>query len=71
MPFLSSATTGFMAESAFPEAAQAHQNRLGTQREDHEAAARAVPIALIDATSVVGTPAECRARLEAYYANRG
>jgi alkanesulfonate monooxygenase SsuD/methylene tetrahydromethanopterin reductase-like flavin-dependent oxidoreductase (luciferase family) len=53
-----------MAESGFPEAAQAI--RAAWERGDREAAARAVPDAMIDATSVVGTPAECRARLEAY-----
>ncbi len=53
-----------MAESGFPEAAQAI--RAAWERGDHEAATRAVPDALIDATSVVGTPAECQARLEAY-----
>ena len=50
--------------SGFPEAAQAI--RVAWERGDHEAATRAVPDVLIDATSVVGTPAECRARLEAY-----
>jgi alkanesulfonate monooxygenase SsuD/methylene tetrahydromethanopterin reductase-like flavin-dependent oxidoreductase (luciferase family) len=53
-----------MAESGFPEAAQAI--RTAWAHGDHEAATRAVPDALIDATGVVGTPAECRARLEAY-----
>jgi len=53
-----------MAESGFPEAAQAI--RAAWVRGDHEAATRAVPDALLDATSVVGTPEECRARLEAY-----
>jgi alkanesulfonate monooxygenase SsuD/methylene tetrahydromethanopterin reductase-like flavin-dependent oxidoreductase (luciferase family) len=53
-----------MAESGFPEAAQAI--RAAWERGDHEAATHAVPDAMIDATSVVGTPAECRARLEAY-----
>jgi alkanesulfonate monooxygenase SsuD/methylene tetrahydromethanopterin reductase-like flavin-dependent oxidoreductase (luciferase family) len=53
-----------MAESGFPEAAQVI--RAAWKRGDHEAAIRAVPDALIDATGVVGTPAECRARLEAY-----
>jgi alkanesulfonate monooxygenase SsuD/methylene tetrahydromethanopterin reductase-like flavin-dependent oxidoreductase (luciferase family) len=53
-----------MAESGFPEAAQAI--RAAWQRGDHAAATGAVPDALIDATSVVGTPAECRERVEAY-----
>jgi probable F420-dependent oxidoreductase len=35
-------------------------------RGDHEAAERAVSDEMIDATSVSGTPAECRARIEAY-----
>jgi alkanesulfonate monooxygenase SsuD/methylene tetrahydromethanopterin reductase-like flavin-dependent oxidoreductase (luciferase family) len=53
-----------LAESGFPEAA--HAIRAAWQRGDREAATRAVPDAAIDATGVVGTPAECRARLDAY-----
>jgi alkanesulfonate monooxygenase SsuD/methylene tetrahydromethanopterin reductase-like flavin-dependent oxidoreductase (luciferase family) len=53
-----------MAESGFPEAAQVI--RTAWERGDHEAATRAVPDALIDTTGVVGTPAECCERLEAY-----
>ena len=53
-----------LAESGFPEAAQAI--RAAWLRGDREAASRAVPDAAIDATSVVGTPAECRERLAAY-----
>ena len=33
---------------------------------DHAAAARAVSDAMIDATSIAGTPEQCRARIEAY-----
>jgi alkanesulfonate monooxygenase SsuD/methylene tetrahydromethanopterin reductase-like flavin-dependent oxidoreductase (luciferase family) len=53
-----------MAESGFPEAAQAI--RAAWERGDHEGASQAVPDAMIDATGVVGTPAECRERLAAY-----
>ena len=53
-----------MAESGFPEAAQAI--KAAWDRGDHAGAARAVPDAMIAATAVVGTPAECRERLEAY-----
>lgn len=53
-----------MAESGFPEAAQAI--KAAWDRGDHEGAARAVPDALIDTTSVVGTPTECQERLAAY-----
>jgi alkanesulfonate monooxygenase SsuD/methylene tetrahydromethanopterin reductase-like flavin-dependent oxidoreductase (luciferase family) len=35
-------------------------------RGDREAAERSVSDALIDATSVAGTPEQCRARVEAY-----
>jgi probable F420-dependent oxidoreductase len=53
-----------MAESGFAEAAQAI--RTAWERGDQAGATRAVPDALIAATGVVGTPAECRERLEAY-----
>jgi probable F420-dependent oxidoreductase len=53
-----------MAESGFPEAAQAI--KTAWDRGDQEAVMRAVPDALIAATGVVGTPEECRDRLEAY-----
>ncbi len=53
-----------MAESGFPEAAQAIQEAW--RRGDHDTATRAVPDALIDATGVVGTPEACRERLDAY-----
>jgi alkanesulfonate monooxygenase SsuD/methylene tetrahydromethanopterin reductase-like flavin-dependent oxidoreductase (luciferase family) len=53
-----------MAESGFPEAAQAI--KAAWDRGDHADAARAVPDAMIEATGVVGTPAEVRARLAAY-----
>jgi alkanesulfonate monooxygenase SsuD/methylene tetrahydromethanopterin reductase-like flavin-dependent oxidoreductase (luciferase family) len=53
-----------LAENGFPEAAQAI--REAWQRGDRDTAARVVPDAAIEATGVVGTPAECRARLDAY-----
>jgi alkanesulfonate monooxygenase SsuD/methylene tetrahydromethanopterin reductase-like flavin-dependent oxidoreductase (luciferase family) len=53
-----------MAESGFPEAAQAIK---ATWEEDgHEAATMMVPDTLTEAISVTGTPAECRERVEAY-----
>jgi alkanesulfonate monooxygenase SsuD/methylene tetrahydromethanopterin reductase-like flavin-dependent oxidoreductase (luciferase family) len=53
-----------IAESGFPEAARAIRNAW--VRGDREGAKRAVPDALIATTGVVGTPTECRERLEAY-----
>jgi alkanesulfonate monooxygenase SsuD/methylene tetrahydromethanopterin reductase-like flavin-dependent oxidoreductase (luciferase family) len=53
-----------IAESGFAEAAQAI--RTAWAQGDQAAATRAVPDALIAATGVVGTPAECRERLTAY-----
>lgn len=53
-----------MAESGFPEAAQAI--RTTWQKGDREGAAKLVPDELIQALGVAGTPAECRARIEAY-----
>lgn len=53
-----------MAESGFAEAAQAI--RTAWVQGDQAGATRAVPDALIAATGVVGTAAECRARLAAY-----
>jgi probable F420-dependent oxidoreductase len=53
-----------MAESGFPEAAQAI--KAAWDRGGHEAAAKVVPDALIEAIAVAGTPAECRDRIEAY-----
>ena len=52
------------AESGFPMAAQAI--KAAWERGDQAAAEQAVPDELIDATGVVGTPTECRERLEAY-----
>jgi 5,10-methylenetetrahydromethanopterin reductase len=53
-----------LAEYGFaPEAAAIAE---AWARGDHAAAERAVSDAMIDATSVSGTPAECRARIEAY-----
>jgi 5,10-methylenetetrahydromethanopterin reductase len=53
-----------MAESGFPEVARAI--KTAWVRGGPEAATPEVPDALIDAISVTGTPAECRARVEAY-----
>lgn len=53
-----------MAESGYPEAAAAIAEAWA--RGDREAAARAVPDGLIDATCIAGTPEECRERIEAY-----
>jgi probable F420-dependent oxidoreductase len=53
-----------IAESGFAEAARAI--RTAWQQGDQAGATRAVPDALIAATGVVGTPAECRERLAAY-----
>ena len=52
------------AESGFPVAAQAI--KAAWERGDQAAAEQAVPDELIDATGEVGTPTECRERLEAY-----
>jgi probable F420-dependent oxidoreductase len=53
-----------MAESGFPEAAQAI--KAAWDQGGHEAAAKVVPDGLIEAIAVAGTPAECRDRVEAY-----
>jgi probable F420-dependent oxidoreductase len=53
-----------LAESGFPEAA--HAIKQVWDAGDRAAAARAVPDALVDAVAVVGTPADCRERVEAY-----
>jgi 5,10-methylenetetrahydromethanopterin reductase len=53
-----------IAESGFPEAAQAI--RSAWQKGDREGAAKLVPDELIRAVGVAGTPAECRERIEAY-----
>jgi alkanesulfonate monooxygenase SsuD/methylene tetrahydromethanopterin reductase-like flavin-dependent oxidoreductase (luciferase family) len=53
-----------MAESGFPEAARAI--KAAWEQGGHEAAAKVVPDALIEAIAVAGTPAECRDRVEAY-----
>ena len=53
-----------IADHGFPDVAQAIRDAWA--RGDREAAARAVPNALIEATGVVGTPTECQERLEAY-----
>ncbi|MET0850612.1 MAG: LLM class flavin-dependent oxidoreductase [Candidatus Rokuibacteriota bacterium] len=55
-----------LAENGFPEAARAI--RAAWERGDREAAARAVPDEMVEAVAVVGTAAECRARVEAYRA---
>jgi 5,10-methylenetetrahydromethanopterin reductase len=53
-----------MAESGFPEAAQAI--KAAWQAGNREAAARQVPDELVQALGVVGTPAECRERIATY-----
>src|SRR6185437_16209060 len=53
-----------MAEHGF--AVEANAIAEAWARSDREAAERAVSDEMIDATSVSGTPAQCRARIEAY-----
>jgi alkanesulfonate monooxygenase SsuD/methylene tetrahydromethanopterin reductase-like flavin-dependent oxidoreductase (luciferase family) len=53
-----------IAENGFPDVAEAIHDAW--EHGDREAATRAVPNALIEATGVVGTPTECQERLEAY-----
>ncbi|MCY4388749.1 MAG: LLM class flavin-dependent oxidoreductase [Desulfurellaceae bacterium] len=53
-----------MAEQGFPEEAQAI--RAAWQQGDRQKAVQLVPDPLIETVSVVGTPTECRARVEAY-----
>jgi probable F420-dependent oxidoreductase len=53
-----------MAEHGFPEEAAAIAEAWA--RGDRAAAERAVSDALIDATSIAGTPEQCRARVEEY-----
>ena len=53
-----------MAEHGFPEEAAAVAEAWA--RGDRAAAERAVSDAMIDASSVAGTPAQCRERIEAY-----
>jgi probable F420-dependent oxidoreductase len=53
-----------MAEHGF--AAEARAIAEAWARDDHASAERAVSDAMIDATSVSGTPEQCRARIEAY-----
>jgi alkanesulfonate monooxygenase SsuD/methylene tetrahydromethanopterin reductase-like flavin-dependent oxidoreductase (luciferase family) len=53
-----------MAESGFPEEAAAIA--AAWKRVDRDAAERAVTDELIDATSIAGTPEQCRERIEAY-----
>jgi probable F420-dependent oxidoreductase len=55
-----------LAEAGFPDAARAI--KAAWDAGDREAAARAVPDALAAAVGVVGTAAECRARIEEYRA---
>ena len=56
-----------MAEHGFAEEAAAIAEAWS--RGDREAAERAVSDALIDATSIAGTPQQCRARIEEYRAS--
>jgi probable F420-dependent oxidoreductase len=58
-----------MAEHGFPEEAGAIA--AAWARGDREAAERAVSDAMIDATSVCGTPAQCRDKIEAYRQSGG
>jgi len=53
-----------MAEQGF--ASEAADIAAAWARGDREAAERAVSDAMIEATSIVGTPEQCRARIEAY-----
>jgi alkanesulfonate monooxygenase SsuD/methylene tetrahydromethanopterin reductase-like flavin-dependent oxidoreductase (luciferase family) len=53
-----------MAEHGF--AAEAAAIAEAWKRGDHAAAEQAVSDAMIDATSIAGTPAQCRTRIEAY-----
>ena len=55
-----------LAEAGFPDAARAI--RVAWQKGDRDGAARAVPDAMASAVGLVGTPAECRARIEEYRA---
>jgi probable F420-dependent oxidoreductase len=55
-----------LAEAGFPDAARAIQ--AAWQVGDRAGAARAVPDAMAAAVGLVGTPAECRARIEEYRA---
>jgi probable F420-dependent oxidoreductase len=55
-----------LAEAGFPDAARAIQ--AAWQAGDRAGAARAVPDAMAAAVGLVGTPAECRARIEEYRA---
>ncbi|HKZ08806.1 MAG TPA: LLM class flavin-dependent oxidoreductase [Methylomirabilota bacterium] len=55
-----------LAEAGFPDAARAIQTAW--QKGDREGAARAVSDAMAAAVGLVGTPAECRARIEDYRA---
>jgi alkanesulfonate monooxygenase SsuD/methylene tetrahydromethanopterin reductase-like flavin-dependent oxidoreductase (luciferase family) len=56
-----------MAENGFPEEAAAI--RAAWDGGDRDGAVRAVSDRMIDATSIAGTPAQCRERLEAYRAS--
>jgi probable F420-dependent oxidoreductase len=53
-----------LAAAGFPDAARAIQ--AAWQKGDRDGAARAVPDAMAAAVGLVGTPAECRARIEEY-----
>jgi alkanesulfonate monooxygenase SsuD/methylene tetrahydromethanopterin reductase-like flavin-dependent oxidoreductase (luciferase family) len=56
-----------LAESGFPDAAR--EIKAAWDRGDREDAAKLVPDALIEAVAVVGTPAQCRERVERYRAS--
>jgi alkanesulfonate monooxygenase SsuD/methylene tetrahydromethanopterin reductase-like flavin-dependent oxidoreductase (luciferase family) len=53
-----------MAEHGFPDEAATIADAW--RRGDHATAERAVSDAMVDATSIAGTPEQCRARIEAY-----
>jgi alkanesulfonate monooxygenase SsuD/methylene tetrahydromethanopterin reductase-like flavin-dependent oxidoreductase (luciferase family) len=55
-----------LADAGFPDAARAIQ--AAWQKGDRDGAARAVPDAMAAAVALVGTPAECRARIAEYRA---
>jgi len=56
-----------MAEQGF--AAEAAAIAEAWSRGDHQAAEKAVSDPMIDATSIAGTPAQCRDRIDAYRAS--
>jgi alkanesulfonate monooxygenase SsuD/methylene tetrahydromethanopterin reductase-like flavin-dependent oxidoreductase (luciferase family) len=55
-----------MADAGYPD--EIEQVKLAWQAGDHDRARQLVPSGLIDEISLVGTPAECRARIAEYHA---